>query len=113
MEGKAKFMIENVLAASLAAIFMDLELKIFRILYEHLFQVLSLLRKIECFKFKNFKVLIDFAHNPAGYEAIEDYLKNVEATKKIELFPEWETDGIMISKNENCRKNVRSYYHPK
>ncbi len=28
-------------------------------------------------------MLIDFAHNPASYEAIEDYLKNVEATKKI------------------------------
>lgn len=27
--------------------------------------------------------MIDFAHNPAGYEAIEDYLKNVESNKKI------------------------------
>jgi len=27
--------------------------------------------------------MIDFAHNPAGYEAIEDYLANVTATKKI------------------------------
>jgi len=39
--------------------------------------------RLNVFKFKNFKVLIDFAHNPAGYEAIEDYLKNVESTKKI------------------------------
>ena len=27
--------------------------------------------------------MIDFAHNPAGYEAIEDFLKSVEANKKI------------------------------
>lgn len=27
--------------------------------------------------------MIDFAHNPAGYEAIEDYLKNIESNKKI------------------------------
>ena len=39
--------------------------------------------RLNIFKFKKFQVLIDFAHNPAGYEAIEDYLKNVEATKKI------------------------------
>ena len=34
-------------------------------------------------EFKNVKVLIDFAHNPAGYMAVEDYLQSVEATKKI------------------------------
>src|SRR5690606_34922889 len=39
--------------------------------------------RLNIFKFKNFKVLVDFAHNAAGYEAIEDFLKNVEATKKI------------------------------
>jgi cyanophycin synthetase len=35
------------------------------------------------FEFKKFKVLIDFAHNPAGYRGIEEYLSSVEATKKI------------------------------
>ena len=27
--------------------------------------------------------MIDFAHNPAGYKGIEDFLSNVQATKKI------------------------------
>ena len=27
--------------------------------------------------------MIDFAHNPAGYRGIEEFLSNVEATKKI------------------------------
>ena len=35
------------------------------------------------FEFKRFKVMIDFAHNPAGYLAIEDLLNNIEATRKI------------------------------
>jgi cyanophycin synthetase len=35
------------------------------------------------FEFKKFKVLIDFAHNPAGYRGIEEYLQSVDATKKI------------------------------
>ena len=84
MEGKARFMISNVLAASLAA-------------YLHGFgieDIANSLRtfipspaltpgRLNIFKFKKFKVLIDFAHNPAGYEAIEDYLKNVDSPKKI------------------------------
>lgn len=35
------------------------------------------------FEFRKFKVLIDFAHNPAGYKGIEEYLQNIDATKKI------------------------------
>ena len=35
------------------------------------------------FEFKKFKVLIDFAHNPAGYRGIEGYLENIDAIKKI------------------------------
>src|SRR5690606_9105904 len=68
MEGKAKFMISNVLAASLAA-------------YLHGFgieDIANSLRtfipspglmpgRLNIFKFKKFQVLIDFAHNPAGY----------------------------------------------
>ena len=35
------------------------------------------------FEFKKFKVMIDFAHNPAGYLGIEDFLTSIEAKKKI------------------------------
>ena len=84
MEGKAKFMIANVLAASLATYLYGFEI-------EHIANSLRTFipsaqltpGRLNVFKFKNFKVMIDFAHNPAGYEAIEDYLKNVESSKKI------------------------------
>jgi cyanophycin synthetase len=39
--------------------------------------------RMNIFEFRKFKVLIDFAHNPAGYRGIEDYLQNVESSKKI------------------------------
>ncbi len=84
MGGKAKFMIANVLAATLAG-------------YLHGFKTddisLSLQTfipnaahtpgRMNIFEFKKFKVLIDFAHNPTGYRGIEDFLQSVDATKKI------------------------------
>lgn len=84
MEGKAKFMIANVLAASLATYLYGFEIEdIANSLRTFIPSAQLTPGRLNIFKFKNFKVLIDFAHNPAGYEAIEDYLKNVEATKKI------------------------------
>ena len=84
MEGKAKFMISNVLAASLAAHLYGFEIEdIANSLRTFIPSAALTPGRLNIFKFKKFNVLIDFAHNPAGYEAIEDYLKNVEATKKI------------------------------
>lgn len=84
MEGKAKFMISNVLAASLATYLYGFEIEdIANALRTFIPSAQLTPGRLNVFKFKNFKVLIDFAHNAAGYEAIEDYLKNVDATKKI------------------------------
>ena len=84
MEGKAKFMISNVLAASLATYLYGFEIEdIANSLRTFIPSAQLTPGRLNIFKFKKFNVLIDFAHNPAGYEAIEDYLKNVEATKKI------------------------------
>ena len=84
MEGKAKFMIANVLAASLAAYLYGFEIQNIALALETFIPNAQLTPgRLNIFKFKKFQVMIDFAHNPAGYEAIEDYLKNVESTKKI------------------------------
>lgn len=84
MEGKAKFMISNVLAASLACYLYGFAIEdISNSLRTFIPSAQLTPGRLNIFKFKNFKVLIDFAHNPSGYEAIEDYLKNVEASKKI------------------------------
>lgn len=84
MDGKAKFMISNVLAASLATYLYGFEIEdIANSLRTFIPSAALTPGRLNIFKFKKFHVLIDFAHNPAGYEAIEDYLKNIEATKKI------------------------------
>lgn len=84
LNGKAKFMIANVLAATLASYLwgfktedISLSLKTF------IPSVAQTPGRMNIFEFRKFKVLIDFAHNPAGYRGIEDYLQNVEANKKI------------------------------
>lgn len=100
MEGKARFMIANALAATLAA-------------YLHGFQTedISLpLRtfipgaaqtpgRMNIFTFKKFKVLIDFAHNPAGYRGIEEFLKSVDANKKIGIIA-----GVGDRRDEDIRE---------
>lgn len=84
MEGKARFMISNVLAAALATYLHGFAIEDIAMALRTFIPSAQLTPgRLNVFKFKNFKVMIDFAHNPAGYEAIEDYLKNVESTKKI------------------------------
>ncbi len=84
MGGKARFMIANVLAATLAAYLQgfktdDISLS----LQTFIPSAAQTPGRMNIFEFKKFKVLIDFAHNPAGYKGIEEFLSSVEATKKI------------------------------
>ena len=67
MEGKAKFMISNVLAASLATYLYGFEIEdISNSLRTFIPSAQLTPGRLNIFKFKNFKVLIDFAHNPAA-----------------------------------------------
>jgi len=82
--GKAKFMIANVLAATLASYLYGFKTEDISLsLQTFIPSVAQTPGRMNIFDFKKFKVLIDFAHNAAGYMAVEDYLSNIEATKKI------------------------------
>lgn len=84
MEGKAKFMIANSLAAALSCYLYGFAIEDIAGAMRTFIPSAKLTPgRLNIFKFKNFKVMIDFAHNPAGYIAIEDYLKNIESTRKI------------------------------
>ena len=39
------------------------------------------------FNFKNFKVLLDYAHNPAGFRAMKDFVDQTWVTKILEEKP--------------------------
>jgi cyanophycin synthetase len=84
MGGKAKFMIANVLAATLAAYLQGFKTEDISLsLQTFIPSAAHTPGRMNIFEFKKFKVLIDFAHNPAGYRGIEEYLSSVEAVKKI------------------------------
>ena len=84
MGGKAKFMIANVLAATLAAYLQGFKTEDISLsLQTFIPSAAQTPGRMNIFEFKRFKVLIDFAHNPSGYKGVEDYLSSVEATKKI------------------------------
>ena len=99
MGGKAKFMIQNVLAATLASYLYgfktdDISLS----LQTFIPSVAQTPGRMNIFEFKRFKVMIDFAHNPAGYTAIEDLLSNIEATRKIGIIA-----GVGDRRDEDIR----------
>ncbi|HEX9980382.1 MAG TPA: cyanophycin synthetase [Flavobacterium sp.] len=82
--GSAKFMIANSLAAALAGFLWGFSTEGIR----HSLQTFmpgfeQTPGRLNLFEFKKFKVLVDYAHNPHGYAAIEEYLGNVKANKKI------------------------------
>ncbi len=82
--GKAKFMIANALAATLASYLWGFKTEDISLsLQTFIPSVAQTPGRMNIFEFKNFKVLIDFAHNPAGYRGVEGYLESVTATKKI------------------------------
>ncbi|WP_396150816.1 cyanophycin synthetase [Flavobacterium sp.] len=97
--GKAKFMIQNVLAATLASYLYgfktdDISLS----LQTFIPSVAQTPGRMNIFEFKRFKVMIDFAHNPAGYMAIEDLLSNIEASRKIGIIA-----GVGDRRDEDIR----------
>ena len=39
--------------------------------------------RLNLFKFENFQILLDYAHNPAGMRALQKFTDNLEATVKV------------------------------
>jgi len=82
--GKAKFMIANALAATLASYLWGFKTEDISLsLQTFIPSVAQTPGRMNIFDFKRFKVLIDFAHNPSGYLGVEDFLSSVDANKKI------------------------------
>lgn len=73
--GKAKFMIQNALAASLAAFAQGVKIEEIRSgLISFVASVDQTPGRMNLFNLGNFHVLLDYAHNPAGYKAIADFV---------------------------------------
>lgn len=82
--GKARFMIANVLAATLAGYLYGFKTEDMRISLETFIpSAAQTPGRMNIFEFKDFKVMIDFAHNPAGYMAVEEFLAQIDSPYKV------------------------------
>jgi cyanophycin synthetase len=82
--GKARFMIENVLAAALAGYLQGFRTENIRLSLETFIPSAALTPgRMNIFEFKEYRVMIDFAHNAAGYLAIEELMSNIDSPLKI------------------------------
>ncbi len=98
--GKAKYMIANVLAATLASYLYGFKTEDISLsLQTFLPGAAQTPGRMNVFEFKKFKVMIDFAHNPAGYKGIEEFLTTIEATKKIGIIA-----GVGDRRDEDIRE---------
>jgi len=82
--GKAKFMIQNVLAAILAANVHGISIEDMKVALETFRPSASQTPgRLNLFEFENFSILLDYAHNPAGMRALKDFADNLEASHRV------------------------------
>jgi cyanophycin synthetase len=82
--GKAKFMIQNVLGAVLAAHVQGISIEDMKAALETFIPSSSQTPgRLNLFEFKDFTILLDYAHNPAGMRALNMFTDELEATVKV------------------------------
>jgi len=83
-EGRVSFMVENVLAASLACFCFGLNAEqIAKGLSDFYPSAEMTPGRLNIFDFSNFKVMVDFAHNPDGFRGIRDFMASIDSPNKI------------------------------
>ena len=82
--GKAKFMIQNVLPAIIAANVQGISIEDMKAGLETFIpSATQTPGRLNLFKFENFNILLDYAHNPAGMRALKGFTDSLEATVKV------------------------------
>ncbi len=82
--GKAKFMIQNVLPAILAANIQGISIEDMKAALETFIPSASQTPgRLNLFKFNDFSILLDYAHNPAGMRALKNFTDELDATVKV------------------------------
>jgi cyanophycin synthetase len=82
--GKAVFMIQNILPAVLTCFIRNFKIEDIRLALETFIpSPVQTPGRMNMFEFKKFNVMVDYAHNPAGFQAIARFLEKIEAKPKI------------------------------
>ncbi|MFN8153110.1 MAG: cyanophycin synthetase [Bacteroidia bacterium] len=82
--GKAAFMIQNILPAVLTGFIRNFKIEDIRLALETFIpSPVQTPGRMNMFEFKKFTVMVDYAHNPAGFQAIARFLEKIDARPKI------------------------------
>ncbi len=82
--GKAVFMIQNILPAVLTGFIRNFKIEDIRLALETFIpSPVQTPGRMNMFEFKKFNVMVDYAHNPAGFQAIARFLEKIDAKPKI------------------------------
>lgn len=82
--GRALFMIQNILPAVLTAHIKGFTIEDIKVALETFIPSASQTPgRLNLFEFRNFTILLDYAHNPAGMRALKQFVDNMEATHKV------------------------------
>lgn len=82
--GKAAFMIQNVLPAVLAAYTQGLSIEDIKVALETFIPSPGQTPgRLNMFEFKNFNVLLDYAHNAAGLRALQQMVQKMDGNPKV------------------------------
>ncbi len=82
--GRVSFMIYNVLAATLASYVYGFKIEDIRDSLETFIpSAAQTPGRMNIFQFKDYRVMIDFAHNPDGFRGIKEFLANIDSPSKI------------------------------
>ncbi|HRC33129.1 MAG TPA: cyanophycin synthetase, partial [Bacteroidia bacterium] len=82
--GKAIFMIQNILPAVLTGYIRNFKIEDIKLALETFIpSPAQTPGRMNLFQFKKFTVMVDYAHNPAGFQAIAKFLDKVEAKPKV------------------------------
>ncbi|MBP6511529.1 MAG: cyanophycin synthetase [Bacteroidia bacterium] len=82
--GKAAFMIQNILPAVLASFIRNFDIGDIRLALDTFIpSPVQTPGRMNLFEFKKYSVMVDYAHNPAGFLAISKFLEKIDASPKI------------------------------
>src|SRR5690554_2251583 len=82
--GKATFMIQNILPAVVTAYTRGATIDEIKVALETFIpSPAQTPGRLNLFQFKDFQVLLDYAHNPAGMRALQRFIENLDATIKV------------------------------
>ncbi len=83
-DGKASFMIQNVLPAVLTGYIRGFAIEDIKVAIESFIpSPAQTPGRLNMFEFKNFTVMLDYAHNPAGLRALQKFVEKIEGKPKV------------------------------